>query len=138
MGNPSEKHDGSAFVSRTIKPINGVYVCLRCGQSLTNQTQPHLGHCLCVDDLADHGSVTLAQAMRNLAASAAKHLAAGMPRATDEQVAARFAICQTCEHYDGRACKKCGCPIVRERQFVSKLSWANESCPVGKWGPVSS
>lgn len=80
----------------------------------------------------------MAQAMRNLAASAAKHLAAGMPRATDEQVAARFAICQTCEHYDGRACKKCGCPIVRERQFVSKLSWANESCPVGKWGPVSS
>jgi hypothetical protein len=27
---------------------------------------------------------------------------------------------------------------VRERQFISKLSWANESCPVGKWGPVLS
>jgi hypothetical protein len=74
----------------------------------------------------------------NFAVSTAKHLAAGMPRATDEQVAARFAICQGCEHFDGRACRKCGCPIVRERQFVSKLSWANEKCPVGKWGSGQS
>jgi hypothetical protein len=73
---------------------------------------------------------------RNFAASAARHVAAGMPQATDEQVAARFAICQTCEHFDGKACGKCGCPVVREKKFLSKLSWANESCPVGKWGPV--
>ncbi len=82
--------------------------------------------------------LTLAQKAANFAASAAKHVAAGMPRATDEQVAERFAICQGCEHYDGKACRKCGCPVVRERQFISKLSWAGESCPVGKWGPVSS
>lgn len=82
--------------------------------------------------------ISLPQKVGNFAASAAKHLAAGMPRATDEQVAERFAICQQCEHFDGKACKKCGCPVVRERKFVSKLSWANESCPVGKWGPVTS
>jgi hypothetical protein len=81
---------------------------------------------------------TLATKAANFATSAAKHVAAGMPQATDEQVAARFAICQTCEHFDGRACKKCGCPVVRKKQFLSKLSWAGESCPVGKWGPVSS
>lgn len=73
----------------------------------------------------------------NFATSAARHVAAGMPRASDEEVARRFAICQACEHYDGKACRKCGCPIVREQRFVSKLSWANESCPVGKWGPTS-
>jgi hypothetical protein len=73
----------------------------------------------------------------NFAASAAKHLAAGMPQATDEQVAERFAICQGCEHFDGKACRKCGCPVVREKKFLSKLSWAGESCPVGKWGPVA-
>jgi hypothetical protein len=76
--------------------------------------------------------------VRNFAASATKHVASGMPQATDEQVAARFAICQTCEHFDGKACRKCGCPVVREKKFLSKLSWAGESCPVGKWGPVSS
>jgi len=73
----------------------------------------------------------------NFATSAAKHIAAGMPRATDEQVAERFAICQGCEHFDGKACRKCGCPVVREKKFLSKLSWAGESCPVGKWGPVA-
>ena len=82
--------------------------------------------------------LSLIQKARNLAVSAAKHVAAGMPQASEEEVARRFAICQGCEHFDGRACRKCGCPVVRERQFISKLSWAAESCPVGKWGPVSS
>ena len=79
----------------------------------------------------------LAQRVANFAASTAKHLAAGMPRCTDEQIAERFAICQGCEFLVNQACSKCGCPVVREARFVSKLSWANESCPVGKWGPVS-
>jgi hypothetical protein len=82
--------------------------------------------------------LSLATKARNFATSAARHVAAGMPQATDEQVAARFAICQTCDHFDGAACRQCGCPVVREKKFLSKLSWANESCPVGKWGPVSS
>jgi hypothetical protein len=82
--------------------------------------------------------VSLPQKVANFAASAAKHLAAGMPRATDEQVAQRFAICQGCEFLSGGSCSKCGCPVVRQANFISKLSWAGESCPVGKWGPVSS
>jgi hypothetical protein len=81
--------------------------------------------------------VSLVTKVANFAASAAKHMAAGMPRATDGEVAERFAICRMCEHFDGKSCRKCGCPVVRERQFISKLSWARESCPVGKWGPVA-
>jgi hypothetical protein len=76
--------------------------------------------------------------VRNFGASAAKHVAAGMPQASEDEVARRFAICETCEHFDGKACRLCGCPVVRQKQFLSKLSWAGESCPVGKWGPVSS
>ena len=72
----------------------------------------------------------------NFATSAAKHIAAGAPRCTDEEVAARHAICAGCEYFDGKSCTKCGCPVSRERAYVSKLSWAGESCPVGKWGPV--
>jgi hypothetical protein len=87
--------------------------------------------------IADTKSLSFSQKARNFAASVAKHVAAGMPQATEEQVAARFAICQGCEHFDGRACRQCGCPVVREKKFLSKLSWAGESCPVGKWGPVS-
>lgn len=78
---------------------------------------------------------SLLQKAVNFAKSAAAHVAAGMPRASDEEIERRFSICQGCEHYDGRACTKCGCPVVRESKFVSKLAWANEKCPVGKWGP---
>lgn len=80
--------------------------------------------------------LSLVQKAVGFVTSAAKHVAAGMPAATDEEVARRFSICQGCEFYDGTACSKCGCPVVREKRFVSKLSWANESCPVGKWGAV--
>jgi len=80
----------------------------------------------------------LLQKAANFATSAAAHVAAGAPRCTQEQIDARFAICQACELFDGKACTKCGCPIVREQAFVSKLSWAGEKCPVGKWGPVES
>jgi hypothetical protein len=73
----------------------------------------------------------------NFATSAVKHVAAGAPRCTDEQVAARHAICSTCEFLKNGSCEKCGCPVVRERAYISKLSWAGESCPAGKWGPVS-
>ena len=74
----------------------------------------------------------------HFATSAVKHVAAGAPRCTDEQVAARHAICSGCEYFDGKACKKCGCPVSRERTYISKLSWAGESCPIGKWGPENS
>jgi hypothetical protein len=81
--------------------------------------------------------VSLLQKATNFAASLASHVAAGMPQASEEEVARRFAICEGCEHYDGKACKQCGCPVVREKQFISKLAWADQSCPVGKWGPVA-
>lgn len=74
----------------------------------------------------------------NFAAAAAQHIAAGAPMASDEEVARRFSICQGCEFYDGKACSKCGCPVVRERKYLSKLSWADQSCPVGKWGPAAN
>ena len=80
---------------------------------------------------------SLIQRAANFATSAAKHVAAGMPQATQEQIDARFAICQACEHYDSKACRLCGCPVAREKAFVSKLSWANEKCPAGKWGPAT-
>lgn len=78
---------------------------------------------------------SLVQKAVNFAVAATKHIAAGAPMASGEEVARRFAICQQCQHFDGKACERCGCPVVRERQYVSKLSWADQSCPVGKWGP---
>lgn len=79
-------------------------------------------------------SPSLVQKAANFATAAAAHVAAGAPQASDAERERRFAICQTCEHFDGKACRQCGCPVVREKRFVSKLSWADSECPVGKWG----
>lgn len=79
---------------------------------------------------------SLATKVVTFTAAAARHVAAGLPKASDEEVARRYSICQQCEHFDGTACRQCGCPIARERKFASKLAWAREKCPVGKWGPV--
>ena len=71
---------------------------------------------------------------KNFAKSAARHLALGMPAASPEEIDRRYSICQGCEFLKNNSCLKCGCPITRDKKFISKLSWANESCPVGKWG----
>ena len=81
---------------------------------------------------------SLLQKAANFATSTARHVAAGMPQCTQEQIDARFTICQGCQFFDGRACTKYECPVVREKAFVSKLSWASEKCPAGKWGPVDA
>jgi hypothetical protein len=82
--------------------------------------------------------VSLIQKAANFATAGVRHLAAGMPQCSDAERERRFAICQGCEFLSGGACSKCGCTVVRQAKFISKLSWAAESCPVGKWGPVSS
>lgn len=79
---------------------------------------------------------SLIQQAANFTASAARHVASGLRHATDEEVERRYAICQTCEFLRGGACTKCGCGVSRQRKFLSKLHWANERCPIGKWGPA--
>lgn len=73
----------------------------------------------------------------NFAVAAAQHIASGAPMASYEEIALRADICHSCEFFDGKSCSKCGCPVVREKNYISKLSWADQSCPVGKWGKTS-
>lgn len=70
---------------------------------------------------------------KNFAVAAAQHVAAGMPMASDEEIERRFAICQGCEFLNNNTCSKCGCPVQREKKFISKLAWADQKCPVGHW-----
>lgn len=114
----------------TLEQVRPCIVSQSCDQVTVDETHPSYPRA--------RPGPSLLQKVANFAVSAAKHAAAGMPLSSDEEVARRFAICQQCEHYDGKACKKCGCPVKRERQFLSKLAWANESCPAGKWGPADT
>lgn len=49
------------------------------------------------------------------------------------QVEERFSICSSCEWFQNNSCTKCGCRIVRNREFKNKLLWKNEHCPLNKW-----
>ena len=67
------------------------------------------------------------------AIATAQHVAAGMPMASDEEIIRRHDICMACEFFKDNSCSKCGCPVYRDKKFISKLAWADQSCPVGKW-----
>jgi len=88
-------------------------------------------------DLSRTDAPSFLQKVKNFAVSATKHVAAGAPLASDEEIIRRHDICMACEFLKDDACTKCGCPVVRARKYVSKLSWADSECPVGKWGPVA-
>jgi hypothetical protein len=75
--------------------------------------------------------------IKNFASAAVSHVAAGMPMCDDAEIIRRHDICLSCEHLENNACQLCGCPVSRAAGYVSKLSWADQSCPAGKWGPVA-
>jgi hypothetical protein len=85
-------------------------------------------------DLTRTDAPSFLQKIKNFTKAAAQHVAAGMPMASDAEILRRHDICMGCEFMKDGACTKCGCPIVRAKQYVSKLSWADSECPVGKWG----
>lgn len=57
---------------------------------------------------------------------------------SQEQIDARLAICNGCEFYQNNTCLKCGCALSREKNYKNKLLWADQKCPVDKWGPITS
>lgn len=80
----------------------------------------------------------------------ARHVAAGLPLASDEEVAARKAKCDPCWRRDKvkDECTLCGCKLAGiggKKKLASKQRWAREKCPMWEpeqgrpwgWGPVA-
>jgi hypothetical protein len=95
---------------------------------------------------------SLPRRARNLTRAYRAHKKAGKPRASDEDVAARWAICQACVGPGGYfkptgegmgKCthKECGCNLravgSESVRTPNKLRWADQACPIGRWAPVS-
>ncbi len=85
-------------------------------------------------DLTRTDAPSFLEKVRNFASAAVSHVAAGMPMCDDAEIIRRHDICLTCEHLQNDACNLCGCPVSRVAGYVSKLSWADQECPAGKWG----
>jgi hypothetical protein len=84
-------------------------------------------------DLARTDAPSFLTKVKNFASATVQHVAAGMPMATDEEIIRRHDICLGCQHLQNDACNLCGCPVSRVSGYVSKLSWADQKCPAGKW-----
>ncbi len=89
-------------------------------------------------DLTRHDAPSFLTKVKNFATAAVSHVAAGMPMCDDAEIIRRHDICLTCEHLRDNACQLCGCPVARVAGYVSKLSWADQECPAGKWGKAPS
>lgn len=64
----------------------------------------------------------------------AKWIAAGCPVRSDDEIAARFAICSACEQFRRPSlCAHCGCQLRPSGVVANKIALATEVCPLGKW-----
>lgn len=113
----------------------GVATCSRCGFSMPATGGTIYRHCN--KAIGGEPPLSLLEKVRNFAKAAIEHVSAGMPMSSNEEILRRHDICVGCEFFADSSCTKCGCPVKRDRQFISKLAWADQSCPVGKWGPVA-
>ena len=58
----------------------------------------------------------------------------GNPDLADkETIKQRLAVCEGCEFYKNDTCTKCGCTMMRNRNFVGKILKKDASCPENKW-----
>lgn len=63
----------------------------------------------------------------NFGKAVIRHVMAGCPTVSNEEMDRRQAICLGCDQYLDERCAKCGC------RLKSKTAWALERCPLGKW-----
>lgn len=45
----------------------------------------------------------------------------------------RHSVCKSCTYFAENSCTKCGCSIIRDRNYLNKIAIKSESCPIGLW-----
>lgn len=117
------------------------FECINCGLKIRSESeQATMPVFVCRKPMQrkEGEDVSFVQKLKNFAKATADHVKNGMPMCTEEQIIERHNICLKCEYFKDDTCSKCGCPLIRTKQFVSKLAWADQECPVGKWGKIQN
>lgn len=108
------------------------YKCSKCETIIsTNDGMAPIFPCRIVK--LDSKSPDLATKIKNFSSSLVNHASNSFKLAEDSEIERRFKICETCDSFKNGSCLECGCPIVRTRNYISKLSWDSEKCPLNKW-----
>jgi hypothetical protein len=121
---------------------DNTYVCKLCNNRMSYVSKDgEIPKIPCVTKLSkpipvpkvQHQQPALHKKIFNFIVAVYNHIRNGGKRTTLEERTKRLNICTGCEYYDGIACTKCGCPITRYQQYISKLDWKDQKCPIGKW-----
>lgn len=66
------------------------------------------------------------------------HISLGLPKTPKDIINSRYQICLSCDSYDQQyaQCTECGCNINNKSQFLNKLAWADQECPLNKWKKI--
>jgi len=121
------------------------FVCTQCGYK--NRTKFKEARRVCdvspaVEPKPELKPPSLLQRIINFTAAATQHAIAGNPVVTEEVLQERLKICQGCELFKrnqnevGGVCthENCGCNIKDNLTYLNKIAWADQQCPIGKWG----
>lgn len=73
------------------------------------------------------------QKIKNFAKATFDHVVLGSPMCTEDEIKKRYDICSKCENFHDHSCRLCGCPLTQKRNYISKLAWADQKCPINKW-----
>ena len=106
-----------------------VWVCSRCGRTVAVPKDHH------VIAVCKPGPSIVEKAL-NYTKAVIQHVATGSNTRTDEEVAERLAICQSCDKYnqEAQSCTICGCKCnANKSAFTNKLRMQSQVCPIGKW-----
>jgi hypothetical protein len=84
----------------------------------------------------------LATRLANFAKAAVNHAIQGNPTVEEAVMKRRLEICRACplfkpnENDVGGVCthSTCGCTIQDNLNYLNKIAWADQECPIGKWG----
>ena len=114
------------------------YRCDVCGRR--SEVQSVVIECQCNE------MPSLATRAINFAGALATHLSTGMKTVSEQIKNDRYTTCRACHLFklfnettgDG-ACThgKCGCSVNPGDDFLNKIAWADQECPISKWGKSS-
>ena len=112
------------------------YVCNKCGMRVYSEDGPPPMVCYAINASSDAPETELSviDKIKNFAKATQSHILSGAKLCTDEQIEQRYEVCIKCPYFMDNTCDKCGCPLYRNKKFISKLSWADQACPIGRWG----
>jgi uncharacterized paraquat-inducible protein A len=107
------------------------FQCSKCGTIIETEAEPPIFPCSAIN--ISSNEIGFVQKIKNFSDSLLNHAKNNFIMADDSEIEKRFKICEGCDYFSNGSCSQCGCPIHRTKNYISKLSWTSEKCPIDKW-----